>query len=53
MSNAELVEKHAKLKAQPAAQANAPAPKATADRAGTSYAFGSVVGRKLKGLFGK
>jgi hypothetical protein len=52
-SHAELIEKHAKLKAQAAARANSPAAQPTADRASTSYAFGSVLGRKLKGLFGK
>jgi hypothetical protein len=52
-SHAELVEKHARLQAQAAAQPAAPAAQPAADRASTSYAVGSMLGRKLKGLFRK
>jgi hypothetical protein len=54
MSHAELVAKHAKLKAEAAQSNAAPVSKAGADdRAKSSYALGATLGRKLKGLFGK
>jgi hypothetical protein len=52
MSHAELVEKHARLKAE-AAQTPDRAPKPAPGSSGTAYAFGSVLGKKLKGFFGK
>jgi hypothetical protein len=48
LTHAELLAKHAKLQADAA-----PAPKAPPDKAAQAYAFGTVVGRKLKGLFRK
>jgi hypothetical protein len=53
MSHAELIEKHAKLKAEAAARPNAPALKAKADSSPAAYAFGALLGRKLKDLFRK
>jgi hypothetical protein len=54
LSHAELVAKQAKLKAE-AAQATTSAPvcKPAADKSATAYAFGNVLGKKLKGLFWK
>ncbi len=54
-SHAEMVARHAALKAQAAASQSsaAPAPRAAADRSSTSYALGNVLGKKLKGLFRK
>jgi hypothetical protein len=45
-SHAELLAKHAKLQA-----GATPAPKAPPDNAASAYAFGAVLGRRLKGLF--
>jgi hypothetical protein len=47
-SHAELLARHAKLKEAGASQAEAAR---KPDKAAHAYAFGSVVGRKLKGLF--
>jgi hypothetical protein len=48
LSHAELLAKHAKLQAEAASAAKAPLGNATA-----AYAFGTVLGRKIKGLFRK
>ena len=45
MSHAELVARHAKLKAEAAST-----PKAQPSKASVSYAFGATLGKKLKGL---
>lgn len=53
LSHAELLAKHAKLKAEAAKSKAGTAAQAPSGNASTAYAFGAVVGRKLKGLFGK
>jgi hypothetical protein len=53
LSHAELVAKHAKLKAEAGQSQVAPAPKTAPSSATVSYAFGAALGKKLKGLFRK
>jgi hypothetical protein len=53
LSHAELVAKHAKLKAETTSQPKTPASNDKAAGSRTAYAFGAVLGRKLKGLFRK
>ena len=52
-SHAELVATHAKSRAEAAQASDAPASKAAPDNSRIAYAFGAVLGRKLKALFKK